>query len=106
MGTPGVKPSSRQLMDDQPLEAKLHSPYRAVAARANYLSADRPEAQYAAKECCRWMSAPTDLAMAGLKRLGRYLEGSRRLVMKYPWQSSARIGGYSDIDRAGCGKTR
>ena len=52
------------------------------------------------------MSVPTSLAIAGLKRLGRYLEGSRRLVIKYPWQTSAKLEGYSDTDWAGCGKTR
>ena len=52
------------------------------------------------------MSAPTSLAMAGLKRIGRYLEGQRRLVIKYPWQTDANLEGYSDTDWAGCAKTR
>ena len=32
--------------------------FRAVAPRANYLSADRPDIQYAVKEVCRKMAKP------------------------------------------------
>ena len=32
--------------------------FRAVAARANYLSGDRPDIQYAVKEICRRMAKP------------------------------------------------
>ena len=52
------------------------------------------------------MAAPTDLALAGLNRVGRYLEGRRRLVFKYEWQQSDRIEVYSDTDWAGCPRTR
>ena len=34
--------------------------FRAVAARANYLSADRPDVQYAVKEICRRMAKPVE----------------------------------------------
>ena len=34
------------------------TPSRAVAARANYLSGDRPDIQYAVKEICRRMAKP------------------------------------------------
>ena len=33
--------------------------YRALAARANYLAADRTDIMYAVKEICRSMAAPT-----------------------------------------------
>ena len=35
--------------------------YRATAARANYLAADRPYIMYAMKELCRGMAKPTRL---------------------------------------------
>ena len=104
--TPGVKATREQLDADLPLERAKHTPYRAVVARANYLASDRPDLQYGAKEICRWMSAPTDLALRALKRLGRYVVGHRRLVFKYPWQTVDRIDTYSDTDWSGCPKTR
>ncbi|MBV61870.1 MAG: hypothetical protein CMH65_11270 [Nevskiales bacterium] len=106
LGTPGVKATLAQVAEDTDLAADKQSPFRAVAARANYLASDRPETQYAAKEACRWMAKPTELAMAGLKRLGRYLEGHKRLVFKLPWQQADRIDIYSDTDWAGCPRSR
>ena len=52
------------------------------------------------------MSSPTELGVRSLKRIGRYLEGRRRLVFRYPWQTAKVVDGYSDTDWAGCTKTR
>ena len=104
--SPGSKATREQLDGDAPLEASKCTPYRAVVARANYLASDRPELQFAAKEVCRWMSAPTDLSLAALKRLGRFVKDRQRLVYFYPWQDVDRVDTYSDTDWAGCLKTR
>ena len=45
--------------------------YRSLSARLNYLSADRPDSQYADKELCRCMSSPTKFSMARLHRVAR-----------------------------------
>ena len=92
--TPGLKESSAQVLEDQPLAQHLHTPYRATAARANYLAADRVDCQFAAKEICRWMSAPTQGSWNALKRLARYLWGLPRLVFTYPWQTVDAIDIY------------
>ena len=104
--TPGLKPTKEQLEAEQLLEGPLQTPYRADGARCNYVGPDRPDAQYAAKEICRWMSAPTDVGLAALKRLVRFLLGRKRLVFKYPWQRAGMLECYSDTDWAGCPKTR
>ena len=106
MATPGVKQTHEQVESDAPLTPSMQRPYRAVAARANYLAADRPDLHFAAKEVCRWMSSPTEQGLKALKRLGRYLEGRRRLVYSYPWQTCQSLEVYSDTDWAGCVRTR
>ena len=106
VATPGTKASFEQLAADKLLPEEKVSPYRAVAARANYLAADRPDVQFSAKEVCRWMSAPTEHGLMSLKRLGRFLEGKRRLVYHYPWQSCSHVDVYSDTDWGGCPRTR
>ena len=95
-----------QVAADQELSHDRQRPYRGVAARANYLAADRPDLQHAAKEVCRWMSTPTEVALMSLKRIGRYLEGRPRLVYKYVFQEAGMIDCYSDTDWAGCPRTR
>ena len=101
--TPGVKAIIEQLIEDAPL--KDLTAFRALAARANYLAADRIDLQFAAKEVCRFMSAPTETSAAALKRLGRYLLSHKRLVYTYPWQRAEGIDVYSDTDWSGCART-
>ena len=79
VATPGVKILAAQHENDEELPAAETTAYRARAARANYLSADRPDIQFAAKESCRWMSKPTKLGMEGLKRLGE----PRGVLLRY-----------------------
>ena len=75
-----------------------------MAARSNYLAADRPDIQYAVKEICRRMAKPVESDWKKLVRLARYLRGSPRLVWTYGWQEAAdglAPSGYSDSDWAG-----
>ena len=95
-----------QLHADKPLPRHKVSHFRALAARANYLAADRPDCQYAAKKICRWMDQPTEWGVLALKRLARYLVGKPRLIWHYRWQQSLTMDVYSDTDWAGCLRTR
>ena len=77
--------------------------YRALAARANYLAQDRPEAQYAIKEIARRMASPNEEDWGPLKRLTRYLIGSPRAKFHYYWQHMPRyLDAFVDSDWAGC----
>ena len=76
--------------------------FRAVAARANYFSAGRPDIQYSVNEVCRRMAKPVEGDWQKLIRLGRYLKGSPGCVLKSRWQeASCSPAGYSDSDWAG-----
>ena len=83
---------------------------RALAARANYLSLDRPDLQFSTKELCRAFSQPTRKDYIKLKMLGRYLVGRPRMVWRFPWQdqdpSPEALHIYTDTDFAGCKVTR
>ena len=83
-----------------------HTKFRGLAARANYLAADRVDIIYTAKEVCRLMAKLTDVTQSALKRLGRYLKLRPRMVFEMPFQSCDSINVYSDADWAGCLRTR
>jgi len=104
--TPGVKVLSHQVESENDLPEKEFTRFRALAARANYLAADRIDVLYAAKEVCRFMSRPTDVAMGALKRLARYLRARPRMVFDHEFQTAERIECYTDTDWAGCARTR
>ena len=85
------------------LEARA---FRWLAARANYLAADRPDIQYAVKQLCRGMANPDKGDMAKLRRLARYLISRPRLVWRFRYQEEDdEIRAYSDSDWAGCRRT-
>ena len=106
VATPGVKASFQELEEDKELEVGLHSAFRGAAARGNYVSQDRVDAQLACKEVCRWMSKPSVRSWQALKRLCRYLAGKPRLIYCFPRQEVGSIDVYTDTDWAGCPRTR
>ena len=106
VATPGVRASFAEAEVEEPLEPHLLTPFRASAARANYLAADRPDCQFAAKEICRWMSKPCLASWNALKRLCRFIAGLPRLVYNYKFQEVKKVDVYTDTDWAGCPRTR
>ena len=104
--TPGIKVDTRQDQNETELDADWHTFFRGMAARANFLAADRPDMIFAAKEICRFMAKPTNVALSALKRLGRYLKEHPRLVFKFHRQEADVINVHSDTDWAGCPRTR
>ena len=54
----GDKKTIEEEERNEELQGKEATRFRAVAARANYLSADRLDIQYAVKEVCRRMAKP------------------------------------------------
>ena len=108
VATPGTKDEGTTQSDNKELlDDKEASCYRALVARCNYLSPDRPDISYAVKELARHMSAPTKGNWSQLKRLGRYLKGRPRLQQCFDWQPTPGVlKTYSDADWAGCRDTR
>ena len=71
MSTPSVKVSFNDLEQDTPLQPEMHTAFRGAAARSNYVSADRLDAQFSCKEVCRSMAQPTEESFRAIKRLFR-----------------------------------
>ena len=93
--------------DDHRLNDHYSTQYKSTVARANYLAADRPDIQYAVKKLATSMAGPTNANWQELKRLGRYIKGKPRLVIKYGWQAPVnKLTANSDSDWAGDKKTR
>ena len=89
--------------NNEELGSERATTFRRIAARANYLAADRPDIMYSVKEICRQMAKPTMRGWKQMKRLARYLKTSPRTILEYPWQSLEKeIEGFSDSDWAGC----
>jgi len=107
VATPAVGHSFEEIRKDEPIDQSQMTNSRALAARCNHLSADRPECQFSAKEVCRFMSEPTKMSVEALKRIGKYLTKYPRLVYHYPFQDGVDgVDVYVDTGHAGCLRTR
>ena len=108
VATPGTKEEGTITNDcTQALDEQQASMYRAITARCNYISPDRPDIAYTVKELARNMSTPTKGDWIRLKRLGLCLLGKPRLQQVYSWQNTqATMKVYTDADWAGCRETR
>ena len=83
------------------------SEYRGVAARMNYLAAERPDLQYDTKEACCEMSTPTSGSWSRLVRIGRYLPGRPRMIWKFDLQEATnQFDTYADANWSGCLRTQ
>jgi len=92
---------------DKLLNSHYETIYRSIVAKANYLAADRPDIQFAVKECAKHMSNPTEESWIKLKKLARYLKGKPRSVTKYYWQeATSKLTIFSDANYAGDKKSR
>ena len=79
--------------NDQAVDPKEETHFRAPAARANYLALDRMDLQYVTKEVCRGMAAPTRGHVKKLRRLIRYFVEAPRVVTEYKFQGDEGDGG-------------
>ena len=100
--TPGTKEEGRTKDDhERKLTESKASEYRAMTARLNYLTSDRPDIAFSVKELARTMSSPTEGCWERLKRLGRYLVTRPHARITFPWQNSPKvIQTYTDADWA------
>ena len=106
--SPGVaKPNAT--LDLEELEPDGQKAYCSVSARLSHLSSDRPDIAFACKECSRAAGKATRADLTHLKRIGRYLLNTPRVVWEFPLQHDediTMIEGRADADAAGCTKTR
>ena len=103
----GAKPSAP--LDHEELESDGQQAYHSVSARLAYLASDRPDIAFAFKECSRAVGNATRADLTRLKRTGRYLLHTPRVVWEVPLQQEEiimMIDGLSNADAAGCSKTR
>lgn len=108
--TPNEKPKPSDVEEaerSKPLNESMAKMYRSVVMRAAYLSLDRADLAETVKCLARSMQTPTEFDLQKLKRMGRYIKGSMRIVQHFrPQRMYAQLRGLCDSDHAGCLRTR
>nr|GEW44210.1 retrovirus-related Pol polyprotein from transposon TNT 1-94 [Tanacetum cinerariifolium] len=102
--TPMVKKSKL----DEDREGKVVDPshYSGMICSLLYLTASRPDLQFAICMCARYQARPTKKHIHAVKMIFRYLRGTIHRGLWYPKDSSVALIAFADADHAGCQDTR
>ena len=99
--------STRTEEDGEDLSKEQHSQYRRAVGIARYLRILRPDIGYTVKELSHRLAAPKDQDAQRLRRLTRYLSGTKGLGVFFPRAGKhvvpedMALVGFSDSDWAG-----
>ena len=75
--------------------------YRGMIGSLLYLTASRPDIMFSVCLCARFQANPKESHLTAVKRILRYLKGTKDLGLWYPKNGSFDLVGYSDADFAG-----
>ncbi|GKA94576.1 retrovirus-related pol polyprotein from transposon TNT 1-94 [Tanacetum coccineum] len=89
---------------DEDKEGKVVDPshYHGMISTLFYLTASRPDLQFAICMCARYQARPTDKHLHAVKRIFRYLRGTANRGLWYPKDSSIALTAFADADHPGC----
>nr|GFD01658.1 uncharacterized mitochondrial protein AtMg00810-like [Tanacetum cinerariifolium] len=93
---------------DEDKEGKAVDPshYCGMIGTLLYLTASRPNLQFAICMCARYRARPNEKHLHAVKRIFRYLRGTVNRGLWYPKDSSVTLTALADADHAGCQDTR
>ncbi|GKG14148.1 hypothetical protein Tco_0353748 [Tanacetum coccineum] len=93
---------------DEDTEGKAVDPshYRGMIGTLLYLTASRPDLQFAICKYARYQARPTENHLHTVKRIFRYLKGIVNRGLWYSKDSSIALTAFADADHAGCQDTR
>nr|GEZ52435.1 retrovirus-related Pol polyprotein from transposon TNT 1-94 [Tanacetum cinerariifolium] len=102
--TPMVEKS--KLDEDKEGKAVDPSHYHGMIGTLLYLTASRPDLQFAICMCARYQARPTEKHVHAVKRIFRYLHRTVHRGLWYPKDSSIALTAFADADHAGWQDTR
>ncbi|GJX53156.1 retrovirus-related pol polyprotein from transposon TNT 1-94 [Tanacetum coccineum] len=102
--TPMVEKS--KLDEDKEGKAIDPSHYHGMIGTLLYITASRPDLQFAICMCVRYQARLTEKHLHAVKRIFQYLRGTINWGLWYPKDSSIALTEFADADYAGCQDTR
>ncbi|KAI3718424.1 hypothetical protein L6452_19295 [Arctium lappa] len=81
------------------VECKL---YRGMIGSLLYLTATRPDIMFSTCLCARFQANPKESHLHFVKRIFRYLKGTKNIGLWYPENSGFDLVAYTDSDYGGC----
>ncbi|XP_057518521.1 secreted RxLR effector protein 161-like [Amaranthus tricolor] len=96
-------PMSTTLSLDQDINGKSvdQKTYRGMIGSLLYLTASRPDIMFSVCLCARFQANPKESHLTAVKRIFRYLYGTKDFGLWYPSCGNFSLIGFSDADYAG-----
>jgi histone deacetylase 1/2 len=76
--------------------------YRSVVGALQYLTLTRPDISFSVNKVCPYLHAPTTTHWSTVKRILRYISGTKKFGLKIRRSQSMMVSAFSDADWAGC----
>ncbi|GJT12342.1 retrovirus-related pol polyprotein from transposon TNT 1-94 [Tanacetum coccineum] len=80
--------------------------YRGMIGFLMYLTASRPDLNYAVCLCARYQAKPIEKHLKAVKWIFRYLNGTINMGLWYSKNTDMSLTAYADVNHAGCQDTR
>ncbi|KAL6558758.1 hypothetical protein OROMI_019108 [Orobanche minor] len=94
--------TSMQISADEAGKSVDQSLYRKLIGSLLYLTASRPDIQFAVGVCARYQVKPKESHFTTAKRILKYVKGTVDAGLWYPKEGGFDLVGYSDTDLGGC----
>ena len=93
--------------DAEALDPQAAALYKRLVGVLLHVALDRPDVAYAVRLCCRRLRSPTLTSMTRVRRVIKYLHGTRDMELFFPFRGAVReLSLYADSDWAGNKETR
>jgi histone deacetylase 1/2 len=76
--------------------------YRSLVGALQYLTLTRPDLCFAVNKVCQYLHTPNVVHWSAVKRILRYVQGTKNLGLRIGPSKSMIVSAFSDADWAGC----
>jgi histone deacetylase 1/2 len=99
--TPLSTTDTLNLTDGSPLGPEDITRYKSIVGGLQYLTLTRPDLSFSVNKVCQYLHAPTTAHWSAVKRILRYIHGTRIVGLTFQLSRSTLLSAYSDADWAG-----
>lgn len=95
-----------KLSKDDTSPTAYQKSYRSMIGSLLYVTASRPDMMHAVGQVARFQAAPTEAHVVAVKRIFRYLQGTKEFGLWYPKGNQLDLAAFLDADWARCVDTQ
>ena len=100
--TPLSTSEKLSIADGTRLSSDDSTRYRSMVGALQYLTLTRPDICFAVNKVCQFLHSPTTAHFSAVKRILRYVQGTKQVGLNICKSNSMMVSAFSDADWASC----